>query len=216
MAEKTVLTVAPRTVLGKATKRLRREGLVPANIYGHKKDSKSIQIDALAFDHIRRQHGLRNIISLELPGAEAENVLVRHIQRDPVTGKIIHVDFARVNIREHLEFRVSLNFVGEAPGVKLQGGVLLHLTETITVDSAASDIVESLDVDISVLTEIDSTLVAGDVNLPERYKLITDATEPIAKISAPRVETTDETTAVAEGTAGTTEGNSAGADRAAE
>jgi large subunit ribosomal protein L25 len=214
MAEKTVLEVAPRTVLGKATRRLRREGLVPANIYGHKKDSTPIQIEELAFDHVRRQHGLRNIISLQLPDVAAENVLVRHIQRSPVTGKILHVDFSRVNIREHLEFKVSLNFVGEAPGVKLQGGVLLHLMETITVDAAASDIVESLDVDISVLTEIDSTLHASDVKLPARYTLITDADEPIAKVSAPRVEATEATT-VAEGTAAT-EGTSAGSESSAE
>jgi large subunit ribosomal protein L25 len=212
MAEKTVLDVAPRTTFGKASKRLRREGIVPANIYGHKKESTPIQVDALAFDHLRRQHGLSQIVSLNLPGSVAENVLVRHIQRDPVTGKIVHVDFSRVDIREHLEFKVSLNFVGEAPGVKIQGGVLLHLAETLTVDSAASDIVESLDVDISGLTEIDSTLHARDVNLPARYKLVTDADEPIAKISAPRVEVTE--TPAAEGTAAKTEGSSAATEKA--
>jgi large subunit ribosomal protein L25 len=207
MAEKTVLEAAPRTVLGKATKRLRREGLFPANIYGHKKDSTPIQVDALAFDHIRRQHGLRNIISLEVPGSAAENVLVRHIQRDPVTGKILHVDFSRVNMREHLEFKVALNFVGEAPGVKIEGGVLLHLMEALSVNAAASDIVESLDVDISGLTAIDSSLHAGDVKLPAHYTLITDAEEPIVKVSAPRVEAVG-TPVVADGTAVTTEGNS--------
>jgi large subunit ribosomal protein L25 len=211
MAERTVLEVASRTVLGKATKRLRREGLVPANIYGHKKDSTPIQVEALAFDHVRRQHGLRNIIALKLPGSAAENVLVRHIQRDPVTGKILHVDFSRVNIREHLEFKVSLNFVGEAPGVKIQGGVLLHLMDAIAVNAAASDIVESLDVDISVLTEIDSTLHAHDVNLPAHYALITDADEPIVKISAPRVEAAETIAA-----AGTTEGISVASESAAE
>jgi len=212
MAERTVLEVASRTVLGKATKRLRREGLVPANIYGHKKDSTPIQVEALAFEHVRRQHGLRNIISLKLPGSAAENVLVRHIQRDPVTGKILHVDFSRVDIREHLEFKVSLNFVGEAPGVKIEGGVLLHLMDAIAVNAAASDIVESLDVDISVLTEIDSTLHAHDVNLPAHYTLITDADEPIVKVSAPRVEVT-ETIAAA---AGTIEGISVASESAAE
>lgn len=213
MAERTALDVAPRTIFGKTSKRLRKEGIVPANIYGHKKESTPIQVDALAFDHLRRQHGLSQIISLNLPGSAAENVLVRHIQRDPVTGKILHVDFSRVDIREHLEFKVALNFVGEAPGVKIQGGVLLHLVETLTVDSAASDIVESLDVDISGLTEIDSTLHARDVNLPARYKLVTDADEPIAKISAPRVEAVE--TTVAGDTAVKTEGSSAATEKAA-
>lgn len=213
MAERTALDVAPRTIFGKASKRLRREGIVPANIYGHKKESTPIQVDALAFDHLRRQHGLSQIISLHLTNSAAENVLVRHIQRDPVTGAILHVDFSRVDIREHLEFKVALNFVGEAPGVKIQGGVFLHLVETLTVDSAASDIVESLDVNISGLTEIDSTLHARDVNLPARYKLVTDADEPIAKISAPRVETLE--TTVAGDTAVKAEGSSAATENAA-
>jgi large subunit ribosomal protein L25 len=176
-------------VVGKATKSLRRTGVIPANIYGHKEDSIAIQIDAHAFDRLRRENGLRSIISLRLPDKKGtQTVLVRHIQYDPLSGKILHVDFSRVSMQERIEMKIPLHFVGEAPGVKLQGGVLLHLLEALPVECKASDIIEAIEVDLSPLTEIDSILHARDVKLPAGYKLAVDADDPIIKLTAPRVE----------------------------
>ncbi len=188
MAQQTELEATPRTVLGKATKRLRKAGLIPANIYGHKEAPQAIQIDAIAFERVRRAHGARNIIVLRLPNAVTETALIRHVQHQPRSGHVLHVDFTRVSLTERVESRLPLHFVGEAPGVKLQGGVLLHLLDALTVECQARDIVEHLDVDISSLTDIDSTLHASDVRLPANYTLLTDPAEPIVKIDAPRVE----------------------------
>lgn len=188
MAQKTVLEVTPRTVLGKANKHLRRQGFIPGNIYGHEEEPMPIQIAATELERLRRQHGTRSVLSLQLPSGPEQTVLMRHMQHSPTTGGIVHVDFSRVNLADRLEMKVPMNFVGDAPGVKIHGGVLLHLVESLTIECAASDIVESLDVDISSLTEIDSTLHASDVKLPATYKLVTDAEEPIVKVSAPRVE----------------------------
>lgn len=188
MAEQTQLNVAPRTVVGKANKRLRKEGMVPANIYGHKEAPVPIQIDALEFERARRLHGSKSIFSLIMPNAPVETVLMREVQHNPKTGKIVHVDFTRVSLRERVEVAVTLNYVGEAPGVKVEGGVFLHMVDALTVECTASDIIQSLDVDISSLTDIDATLHAGDVKLPANFTLITNPEEPIAKIAAPRVE----------------------------
>jgi large subunit ribosomal protein L25 len=188
MAEQTQLKVAPRTVMGKANKRLRKEGMLPANIYGHKQDPVAIQVDAVEFDRIRRKHGSRNIFALQMPDAPVETVLIRHVQHNPKTGKIVHIDFTRVSLRERIEMNVPLNYVGEAPGVKVEGGVFLHLLDALAVECVAADMVESLDVDISSLTDIDSALHASDVKLPANFTLITNPEEPIAKIAAPRVE----------------------------
>jgi large subunit ribosomal protein L25 len=189
MAQITELAVTPRTVVGKATKRLRRTGLIPANIYGHKEASIAVQIEAHTFDRLRREHGLRNVISLRLPGKkDKQTVLVRHIQYDPLSGKIIHVDLSRVSMQERIETKIPLHFIGDAPGVKLQGGVLLHLLEALPVECRASDIVEAIEVDLSSLTEIDSILHARDVKLPAGYRLTIDANDPVVKVTAPRVE----------------------------
>jgi large subunit ribosomal protein L25 len=188
MAHQVVLDVSPRTVKGKANKRLRKQGLLPANIYGHKTDPTPIQVDALTFDHLRRQHDTRNVITLRLANSPEQTVLVRHVQHDPLTGGVLHIDFTRVDARERIESKVPLRFQGNAPGVKMQGGVFLHLVEALAVTCEAADIVEHLDVDISGLTEIDSVLHARDIPLPPNYTLVTDPDEPIAKIAAPRVE----------------------------
>ena len=183
------LVVTPRTVVGKATKSLRRTGIIPANIYGHKEASIAVQIDAHALDRLRRENGLRSIISLRLPGKKGtQTVLVRHIQHDPLSGKILHVDFSRVSMQERIEMKIPLHFAGEAPGVKLQGGVLLHLLEALPVECKASDIVEAIEVDLSPLTEIDSILHARDIKLPAGYKLAVEGDDPIIKLTAPRIE----------------------------
>ena len=193
MAEQAELEVAPRTIVGKANKRLRKEGLIPGNIFGHNQEAQTIQLDAVRFDYLRRHGALRSILTLRLSDASTQTVLLRHVQRAPKSGKILHVDFSRVSLTERVTMRVPLHFAGESPAVKNEGGVLLHLVEALEVECSASDIVDALDVDISSLLEIDATLHASDVKLPTNFTLITNPEEPIAKVSATRAETAAET-----------------------
>lgn len=188
MAKQTTLEVKPRTVLGKSTKHLRKEGLIPANIYGHKEAPLPLQVDEIEFARLQRAHGARNVVSLHLPDDKTETVLIRHVQHNPVSGKILHVDFTRVSLRERIESKIPLKFTGVALGVKNEGGVLLHLVDALAVECAASDIVEDIEVDISELSEIDATLYARDVKLPKGYELVTDPEEPIVKVAASRIE----------------------------
>jgi large subunit ribosomal protein L25 len=193
MTQETVLQISPREVRGKATKRLRKAGIIPANISGHKEESQTVQVEALAFDALRRAHGATGIITLRLSGSDrAQTALVRRVQRDPRSGKILHIDFSRVSLSERITMKVPLRFVGEAPGVKDEGGVLLHLLDTLEVECTASDIVDYIEVDISPLTEIDSMLHAEDVPLPTNFTLITDPKEGIAKVAATRAEKAEE------------------------
>jgi large subunit ribosomal protein L25 len=188
MAQRIELDIAPRTVMGKANKRLRKAGIIPANIYGHKEAPQPVQVEALALERLRREHGARNVLSLRLPNGPTQTALISHVQRDARNGTILHVDFARVSLRERVEVKIPLRFVGEARGVKMQGGVLLPLLDTLSVECRASDLVEFIEVDISSLTDIDSALRAGDIKLPNNYKLVTDPGEPVIKVNAPRVE----------------------------
>ncbi len=198
----TVLEISPREVKGKATKRLRKVGIIPANIYGHKEASQAIQVEAIAFEALRRAHRTKSVLSLSLPGSKhAQTALIRHVQRDPRSGKILHIDFFRVSLTERVTVKVPLRFVGEAPGVKDEGGVLLHLLDALEVECTASDIVDYLEVDVSPLTEIDSMLHAEDVQLPANFTLITDPKESIAKVAATRAEKAEEAVEVAEAAA---------------
>ena len=190
----TVLQISPREVTGKATKRLRKSGIIPANISGHKEESQTVQVEALAFEALKRAHGATGIITLRLSDSNrAQTALVRRVQRDPRSGKILHIDFSRVSLTERITMKVPLRFVGEAPAVKDVGGVLLHLLDTLEVECTASDIVDFIEVDISPLTEIDSMLHAEDAQLPTNFTLITDPKEGIAKVAATRAEKVEET-----------------------
>jgi large subunit ribosomal protein L25 len=193
MAQQTELEISPREVMGKATKRLRKAGIIPANIFGHHESSQPVQIDAIAFDQLVRAHHATGIIALRQPGNGAtQTALIRHVQHDPRSGKIIHVDFFRVSLTERITSKVPLRFVGEAPAVKLEGGVLLHLMDALDVECEAGDLVQYVEVDVTSLTEIDAILHAGDVKLPTSYTLLTDPKEGIAKIAATRAEIAEE------------------------
>ena len=192
MAEQAELEVAPRTIMGKATKRLRKEGLIPGNITGHNQEPQAVQIDEINFDRVRRSGAVRSIIALRMPDASTQTVLVRRVQHKPSTGKIVHIDFFRVSMTERISMRVPLHFVGESPAVKNEGGVLLHLMEALEIECTASDIVDAIDVDITSLAEIDATLHAKDVKLPGSFTLVTDPEEPIAKVAPTRAEVSEE------------------------
>jgi large subunit ribosomal protein L25 len=193
MAQQTELEISPREVMGKATKRLRKAGIIPANIFGHHESSQPVQIDAIAFDQLVRAHHATGIIALRQPGNGAtQTALIRHVQHDPRSGKIIHIDFFRVSLTERITSKVPLHFVGEAPAVKLEGGVLLHLMDALDVECEAGDLVQYVEVDVTSLTEIDAILHAGDVKLPTSYTLLTDPKEGIAKIAATRAEIAEE------------------------
>lgn len=199
MAEQTELEVTPRSVTGKATKRLRKAGILPANIFGHNEESQAIQIDAVVFNRLQRSRGATGIITLRLPDSGGtQTALIRHVQHDPPTGRVIHVDFFRVSMTERLNVKVALHFVGESPAVKNEGGVLLHLLDALEVDCLASDIPEYFDVDVTPLTAIDDILHAEDVKLPANFTLLTDANEGIAKVSATRAEVAEEAVEAAE------------------
>lgn len=193
MAEKIEIAVTPREAMGKATKRLRKEGLLPANIYGHHQDSQAIQLEVREFERVLKAHAATGIINLRQSGdGVVQTALIRHVQHDPRSGKPIHVDFFRVSMDERLAVKVPLHFVGEAPAVKNEGGVLLHLLEALEVEGKASDLPEFIEVDITPLTDIDSILHASDVTLPDGFTLVTDASEGVAKVAATRAEKAEE------------------------
>jgi large subunit ribosomal protein L25 len=193
MAQQVELQIARREITGKATKRLRKVGIIPANIFGHKEPSQAVQVDAVSFERLQRSHGARGIIGLRMTDSRGvQTALVRHVQRNPRTGKVIHVDFFRVSLRERLNVKVPLRFVGEAPAVKTEGGVLLHLLDALEIECEAGDIPEYIEVEVSPLTEIDALLHAEDVPLPAKFTLITDPKESVAKVAATRAELAEE------------------------
>lgn len=193
MAQQVELQISPREITGKAVKRLRKAGIIPANIFGHKEASQAVQVEALAFETLRRTHRSKGILSLQMAGSDnIQTALIRRIQRDPRSGKILHIDFFRVSLTERITVKIPIRVTGEAPAVKNEGGVLLHLLDALEVECAAQDIVEYFEVDVSSLNEIDDMIHARDIQLPPKYTLITDPDEGVVKVAATRAEVAEE------------------------
>jgi large subunit ribosomal protein L25 len=197
MMEHTELVIALRTTMGKANKRLRREGLIPGNITGHNQEPQSVQVAAVAFDNLRRRHAATGLIRLTMLDAPEQTVLIRHVQHAPASEEVLHIDFSRISLNERVTAKVPLRFVGESPSVKNQGGVLLHLLDKLDVECPASAIVDYLEVDISSLSEIDAILHASDVALPANYTLVTLQDESIARVVTRNTGGTEEVAAAA-------------------
>lgn len=193
MAKPTELAVSPREAIGKAAKRLRQTGIIPANIFGHGAAPQAVQLEASAFEELRRSKHATGMIALKVAGkARAETALVRRVQRDPINGRVLHIDFQRVSVRDRITAKVPLRFEGTAPGAKIEGGILLHLADVLEVECAAGDIVEAIEVDVSVLEHIDDMIHAKSVPLPPHYTLVTDPEEAVVKVTPPRVEKVEE------------------------
>jgi large subunit ribosomal protein L25 len=189
MAKQTTLAASPREVTGKATKRLRAQGILPATLCGQSTKPQTIQVASPDFERLRAGHHTSGVIALNIAGTpQPQMALVRHVQRHPITDTILHIDFLRIDLKERVTARLPLHFEGAAPGVRVEGGVLLHLLETLEVECAAGEIIPFLTVDISTLEHIDDLLHAREIKLPPNYTLLADPGEPVVKVTQPRGE----------------------------
>lgn len=195
------LQVSPRQVLGKKVKRLRREGLTPANIYGRGMDSLAIQVSTDELKRILRTAGRNEIVYLRLDGAEPRPTFIRQIQRDPLTDVILHVDFYQISLKEKVRLEVPLHLVGTAPAVETYGGTLLHSLDYITVEGLPTDIPSVIEVDVSGLEELEQAIHVGDLNVPPNLTVLTDPELVVAKVAPPAVERVEEAEVVEEAAA---------------
>ncbi len=193
MPQQVELEVQPRSVLGKANKRLRKAGILPANIFGRKEAPLAIQLNAHAFELLVKGHHATSVITLRTPETGfAQTALIRHVQHEPRTGRPLHVDFQRVSLTDRVTVKVPLRFVGESPAVKNEGGVLLHLMDALEVETEAGNIPEYIEVDVSPLEQIDDLILAGAIALPPNVTLVAEASEPVVKVAATRAEVAEE------------------------
>lgn len=188
------LQVAPRTVLGKKVKALRNAGQTPANIYGHKVQSTAVQADTTALVHMLRHSTRNQIINLSVAGEPApRTVVVRDVSRDPVTDKLLHVDFYQISMTEKMRAQVPLVLVGESEAVKTYNGVLLQLIEHIEVEALPGDIPASIEVDVSKIKELEGSLHVRDLDIDtSKVTLHTDPEVVVARVAAPRLATEEE------------------------
>lgn len=191
MAERVTIKAAPRTVLGKQVKQLRRQGRLPGNVYGRGLESQAVDVDAREFARTIKSAGLRAMIELDVDGEKSPRyVILRRIERFGGTGDPIHVDFFQVDPNKPIQANVPLRFVGEAPAVRDLAGTLLPSLDVVSVRCLPLAIPDSIAVDIGPLKSFDVSLTVGDVDAPEGVEILTEPSIVIATVNPPRIRGT--------------------------
>ncbi|MCL5432513.1 MAG: 50S ribosomal protein L25 [Patescibacteria group bacterium] len=176
------LTVEPRKVLGKKVKKLRREGVLPANIYGKNIKSIAVQIPLKEFEKIHKEVGETGLIDLELKG-ELKPVLIHNVQFDHITDLPLHTDFYQVNLKEKVKTAVPLILVGEAKAVTEKIGILLQPLSEVEVEALPEDLPENIEVKVDHLANIDEQITVGDLKAPQGVTVHTDPSQVIVKVT---------------------------------
>lgn len=181
-AEKVVLEAQVRETFGKQTRKLRKDGSIPANVFGKGFTPVAISVDTKIFNTLFKTAGETTVIYVKA-GDKEYPTLVSDIQYHPVTEEVLHVDFKKVNLKQKVEARVPLEFTGESVAVEQKNGVLLTQVEELTVSALPTSIPHSIDVDISVLQEIGDAIRVSDLAKSEDYEIEEEADMVIASVT---------------------------------
>lgn len=189
--EEILFKVNHREVIGKKVKTLRRDGVLPAVVYGHNIEPISISLDYRDASKTLDSISPSALVVLEIDG-EKHYTLVRDKQRNPVRRSIIHVDFQAVSLTETVRADVYINLIGEAPAIETYLGVLVPSLEQLSIECLATNLPDKLEVDISGLTEIGDSLLVRDVTAPEGVDILNDPEDVVVVVIAQAAEEVEE------------------------
>ena len=181
------LDAQPRQVLGKKVNRLRRQGLTPVHLYGKGTDPLSLQMDTQALQRVLVQVGRTSPVTVRVNGTD-HFAFVRELQRHPVTGQLLHVDFLQVPLTERLRSAVPIHLLGEAPAVRMQGGSLLQTLHQLEVESLPAEVPSSVELDVSPLDDFEKAIHVSDIDLGPSVTVLTDPETVVARVQPPRAE----------------------------
>jgi large subunit ribosomal protein L25 len=185
----TNVTIHTRAEIGTTgAKKARREGRIPGALYGHG-DAQAIAVDAKTLNELLTSGGQSHIVEATI-GGKKESVLLREVQRDPITHRPIAADFQRVSSTEAIYASVPIVTVGVAPGVKEGGGVMDVVTHALEVRGPAGSLPEHFELDVTALN-VNDHITAGDVKLPAGFALITPAETVVVALEGSRTASDD-------------------------
>lgn len=192
MAEEATLRAEPRSITGSAVKRLRRSGMLPCNVYGRGIDSITIQTPLSELQRVFRLVDRNAVVQMAIDGREGQlPVVLRDVQRHPVSGELLHVDFYQVDLKRMIHSEARVRLIGEAEAVAL-GGTLVQSLEYLLLEALPLEMPSEVEVDISGLSEFGSSVLIRDITLPEGVRAMADEAVAIATVLAPRLVETDE------------------------
>ncbi len=185
--EKHEIKAENRTAFGRKVKQIRKQGFIPATIYGKGLESKSVQFLGVELEKLFEEVGESTLVNLILEN-ESLPILFRNPQYHVVGGNLIHIDCYKVNLREKISAMVPIELVGESQAVK-DGNTLVTVTDEVEVEALPADLPEKIEIDLSLLETLESTITVADISIDlSKLEIKTDKEQLIAKVEEPRAE----------------------------
>lgn len=177
-----------RKLTGRKVKKLRREGVLPANVYGKDVKSASIAVDLKEFLKIFKEAGETNIVEVEVNGT-TKPTLIHNIQFDPVTDTPIHVDFLQVNLKQKVTAQIPIELVNESPAEKQALGTVVQYIDEVEVEALPGNLPENFEIDLSTLANVDDMIQVKNIKVDKKkIEIKNDKEQIIVKVEPPREE----------------------------
>lgn len=186
--ERTTLTGSRRQLIGRKARALRKQGLVPAVLYGYNVLPTSLQVNTRDFEAVYKRAGKTSLVDLQVDEARMVRVFVQDVQRHPISDALQHVDFHAVNLREEITAEVPVVLHGEPAAVHNNLGVLLRGLETVTVHALPANLPHQIEISVEELAEVDQAIHVSDLPTSNTYQITTDGAEMLAKIVHQQLE----------------------------
>lgn len=181
--KKHTLAASIRTMLGRKAKALRRQGQLPATVYGKNVKSVSVAVDTSQFEKLYAQVGETGLVELRLDD-QMRPVLINRVQMHPVTRAPLHIEFHHVDLAENVKANVPVELVGEAAAVAAKKGVLLTILDEVEVEALPTNIPQKIELDIANLAEVDQELKVRDLKVPHGVTIVTDSQQTLVKVGS--------------------------------
>lgn len=168
--------------------RLRAEGYIPGVVYGFKKENKNIKIEGKIFKEILKKAGESTLIDLKIDDKSLGKVVISDFQTDPVSDNIIHFDLYQVRMDKKITTKVSVNFIGESPSAKSEGGVVVKSHDVFEIRCLPNDLIHNIEVDLSQLEKIDDMVRVRDLKISDQIEILSNPDVVVVTVAAPRTE----------------------------
>ncbi len=192
MADEAQLTLQQRTVTGKKVKRIRRDGLVPGNVYGRGFESVSVQAPLTEVRQVFRSVPRNSVVTVQIEGESATRpVVLRNVDRNPLTGEVRHVELYQVDLTRVIQSQALVVIKGNSEAVH-NGGTLVQALDTLGLEALPLDMPAEIEVSIDTLVNFGDVVHVGDVDLPSNVRSLLDDSAQIVSVVAPRLEEVEE------------------------
>jgi large subunit ribosomal protein L25 len=177
------LKVEKRKILGKKVNKLRKEGFLPANIYGKGVKSVSVQVPYKEFEKVYKEAGETGIVDVDIAG-EVRPSLIHNVQQDYYKHVLLHADFFQVNLKEKVKAMVKIVTIGEPKAVAEKLGLLMQTLAEVEIEALPTDLPDKMEINVESLAILDAQVTVGEIKAPTGVTILTDASQVVAKIGS--------------------------------